>query len=91
MHPINATCIIIIVVTIVYLPIIIIIIVFLFFSIRFQCPESKQQLGPAVRVHLQRTGANEGKTGTYESLDFDQEADLDAKLCETRRGINILY
>jgi len=38
-----------------------------------QCSESKQQLGPAVRVHVQGPGDNERKTRTNESLDFNQE------------------
>lgn len=46
-------------------------------NVRFvclQCPEPKQQLGSAVRVHLPRAGADERKTGTDESLDSDEES-----------------
>lgn len=47
-----------------------------FFSFSlFQRPQSKQQLGPAVRVHVPRPGDDERETGTDESLDFDQETD----------------
>lgn len=44
----------------------------------FQSIESKQH-GSAVRVHLPRSGADERKTGTHESLDFDKETNMNAK------------
>lgn len=45
------------------------------FCLFSQCLESEQQLGPAIRVHISRSGDNERETGTHESLDFDQETE----------------